>query len=367
MRLPSITSAIKRYPLLPLTLDSNSITYISCMRSLAVMMILPALVCFGALIDGTWRMADNARGLSRHYGFWTQCVTTPIIILLSVVALQTFLKTIGSLERYSVSGEIPRNLRRLISEHVISLCLRRRSRFILYLCMLTGGMWTVVNVAETTDPLKTYGNLIYDSPDHIVGFFATKFFLFFNWTLAYPLALFVVIHITISMISILRHMCQYKILRIDFFHPDNCGGVSIFGNINSIIMAVYFNLFIVIISLLLTHSNRYPTLMLAAITATIVFLLQSFGVVYSIHAFAAMKRKEYLGVINEQLNSQMVTTIHAGRFSADLLSARSHLLSLKTYPYTSQVRLAVNAMRFLPAVVALTKLLQLAKVIPASP
>jgi hypothetical protein len=355
MRLPGLTAVGKNYPLLPLAVQGNQITLLSCIKCIAVTLVIPSLVCLGAWVDGTWEMQGNARGLSRHYGFWVQCATTPAIILLSAGALSAFLRAIGSLERYSISGVVPKDLRRLAGSHVISICLLGDSRFILYFAMLIGGMWTAVNIVETSNPTATYGNPVFDSPEHLYGFLTTKLFLVFNWALVYPITLFIVIHITWSMVLILRYMCSHRLLRIDFFHSDNCGGVSAFGTINLLIMGVYLNFFLVIASLALTHSARYSTLTLSALFASIIFVVQSFGAVYYIHRFVAIKKHEFLVVINNQLDIQMLTTVAAGQFSSDLLMARNHLISLRTYPYTRQVAAVVNAIRLSPALLGLLK------------
>ena len=152
-------------------------------------------------------------------------------------------------------------------------------------------------------------------------------------------------------------MCAQKVLRIDFFHPDNCGGVSVFGLINILIMGVYACLFIVMGALQFTHSrNNYATIVVPLLVVSLVFIAQSFGAVYYIHRFAAIKKKESLAIINEHLNNEMQSVFATKRFSTGLIYARNHLIGIRTYPYANVSALLVNGFRFIPALAAIAKL-----------
>jgi len=356
MDFPDSHLVVRRYPLLSVVVEESGITTRSCFKTSLGLLILPSLVCLGVYLDGTWNMGNAGKGLVQHYGFWAQCITTPIIAILTGATLNCFLSTMHSLEKYSTSGELPRDLRRMINKEILSISLRRRSRFLLYLMMVTGLCFGILNVRQTMDPKAIYGNEVYDSISHTFGFVLTKPFLFFNWALVYPIAIFLIVHVTISMVRIRNYMCSNELLRIDFFHPDNCGGVSVFGDINTYIMGVYINFFAVLIALDLTHERKYETLVLFASLASIGFIFQSVGVVYSIRRFVQEKKREYLEVINKKLDSQVRAAIPAGSL-ADLLIVRNHVLSLKSHPYTRQASVIVNAIRFAPVAIVALKLI----------
>lgn len=351
MHFPAPYVVVRRYPLLSVVVGRSGITKRSCFNTSIGLLMLPALVCLGVYLDGTWNMGDSGKGLVQHYGFWAQCVTTPIIAILTGATLNCFLSTMHSLERYSTLGELPRDLRRMINKEILSISLRRRSRFLLYLMMVLGVFFGILNVRQTMDPMATYGNEVYDSVSHTFGFILTKPFLFFNWILVYPVSIFLMAHVSVSMIKILNYMCSQDVLRIDFFHPDNCGGVSVFGDINTYIMGVYINFFLVLIALDFTHERKYETLIFFASLASLGFTAQSVGVVYSIRRFVQKKKRECLEVINNQLGSQILAAVPAGRLAADLLIVRNHILSLKAHPYTRQASIIVNAIRLTPAAI----------------
>jgi hypothetical protein len=322
-----------------------------------IFIAFPTVICIGSKIDGTWRMEGSGKGFFQHYGMLTIFLATPLLVALSAIALQKFLEALGSLEKYSVGGKVPPELEEMVLKHVQSLSLRTKWGTILIVFSIVGLLFGVANILQTINPIQTYGNDVFDGYSYSLGFYLTKTYLCAIWIVAYPAALFVVLHITVSMVCILRYMCSQKLLRIDFFHPDNCGGVSAFGVINILIMGAYACLFAIMGALQVTHSrNDYATIVIPLLMVSLVFVAQSFGAVYYIHRFAAVKKKESLDIINGFLNTEMQSLFVTKQFSPGLIYARNHLLGIRTYPYAKLSTLLVNGFRFVPALAAIAKL-----------
>lgn len=356
MYLPRLAKLYKGYPTLSSCYGATGVDAKSALFTVGLWLTLPVLVTIGSYVDNTWCMPGDGRGLLRHYGVWSLFITTPLIALLVALVLSQFLQTMKLISKYSVSGSVPRDLRRKITLHVRSLCLRGNSQYVLWLLMFAGLACGFLNIRQTLYPLETYGQDVFDAYPYMWGFVLNKIYLCLIWTLIYPLAIFVTVHITVSMVTILHYMCRHSLLKIDFFHPDNCGGVSIFGSINALIMGVWATIFAVIACLFITHKNNYATLVVALFAASVLLIVQSLGAVYYIHKFVQIKKSESVKEINELLNEEMRSTIRAGRFSSDLLAARNHILALNTYPYAKHTLALVNTLRYLPAAVALSQL-----------
>jgi len=306
-------------------------------------------------------MRGSGKGLLQHYGILTIFATAPVIVLLTALSMQKFLLAMKNLASYTELGIVPPDLERLVARHMRSLSLRTKSVWLFVLFCLIGLLFTVANIAQTINPVRTYGNDVYDAFRYPFGFYSTKLYFLLIWSFCYPAAVFVAVHLTLSLIRILRHMCRHDLLRIDFFHPDNCGGVSVFGSINLLVMMIYGNLFAVLYMLHITHSAKtYLTVTIPWIVLSGIFFAQSFGAVYNIHRFAAIKRDESLNAISHLLTDQMGSLFTERRFSADLIHARNHLLGLHTYPYAKPVLAIVNFIRFasvIPALLTVAKLL----------
>lgn len=360
MDISSLGNILSRYPILYLCYSPRESSLRIIGKAILFCSLLPGIIVFASFLDGTLYMAKGCRGLLQHYGFWGWVLTTPVIIYLAIASLGRFRAILVDIDIYSTSGSAPPDLERVIRSHIRSLSLKGRSRWMLFLFSLIGLLFTVVNIRSTLEPLATYGNLVFDSPPFWRGFVLTKFYLLGLWTLVYPPILFLAIHLTWSLVSILRHMCKHDILRIDFFHSDNCGGVSGFGTVNAYILAIYSCIFIVVAALHETHRNTYGTLLMAALGASLLCFLQSIGAVYHIHKFISIKKEGELNLINRRLSSETNDLDNNDlHMTFSLLSLRTHLMSIHTYPYGKATLAVVNVLRFAPAVLALARLASL--------
>jgi predicted membrane channel-forming protein YqfA (hemolysin III family) len=146
------------------------------------------------------------------------------------------------------------------------------------------------------------------------------------------------------------------VLRIDFFHSDNCGGVSRFGTINMIVMMIFTCILIVILALLETHNYRHRTTTVPLFCTSAGLILLSVGTVFYLHKAVQQQRRAALVRVNAMLNKSLDGPLSREEFPNHLLGIRSHLLALKTYPYSGVARSAVNVLRAAPAVWALVRL-----------
>lgn len=281
----------------------------------------------------------------------------PNNLFLTLKLYLKFTTLLHNLENFVTNQKLSKDISLLRIYHLNSLSLESNSKYILILFMLIGFMFSLINIKQTIAPMNIYGNDVYDSYKYFYGFLANKIHLTFIWTILYPIALFIIFHITFSMTKILQEISQNKLLHIDLFNEDGCGGVSIFGTINILIMSVYANIFLVIFALSNTHINDYNTLEIPLLFASIFFIIQSFMGIYYVHIYVASKRKTLLEKINNILNQQTKTIEKTQTFSFDLFLLRKHIISLKTYPYTARQTILVNTFRILPSLIAFIKLI----------
>lgn len=321
------------------------------------LLIMPIVACIASFRDNTWSLPRNGKGFFQHYGALAMMATAPLLVSLTVLTVSKFTRTIGSLSTYTVGRKLPQNLRKSIDKHVSSIQFRLTSRYIVLLPMVVGFYSGILNIQATSgDVTEVFGNDVFDSRAHIFGFIAYKSYLLVLWSLVYPVILFQIIHITVSLVSILKSLSERKLLYIDFFHEDNCGGVSVFGAINLRITTLYLLVFLVAYMIRLTHSNDYLSLTLSINGAWILFILQSLANVYYIHRFVRIKKSNYLTKLNGKLNEMLVQE-DLSKFPLHLLQLRAHVVSVNTFPYTVAARYTINVIRVLPALFGLFNLL----------
>jgi hypothetical protein len=253
--------------------------------------LFPLAIAAACWIDGTWRMQDSGKGLRQHYGYWVIFVTTPVIFLLTLRLLDKFLKLMREIDNYCVelTDEMRGRLTKLVQRHIQSLLFQSRSVWILVFLVVVLLFWWLFNVIKTISPVETYHHDVFDAYAHPFGFYAAKFYTLLVFTLVYSFAIFVALHVTVSMISILRFLSRQSILRINLFHADNCGGTSTFGNINLIILGVYANFFAIDFAMYLTHRQTYLAIVASLTASCFLAIAQSVAAVYYIHTSLAKK------------------------------------------------------------------------------
>jgi hypothetical protein len=317
-----------------------------------VALAFPFLIALACWIDGTWTLPKAGKGFSQYYGFWTIFITTPIILVLTERLFDTFIASIQNWSVYciDVSEETGSRIEKLTQKHVKSLCLQSPSAWVLVIMMVVAFYRWQINVVTTRwpIPLQTFNHDVFDSSAHLFGFYITRAYNFFTFVFVYAPAIFVVLHVTWSMVSILRYVCRDDVLRINFFHPDNCGGTSIFGNINLLILTIYINFFAVSYVMYITHGRAYQAIILSSLTCFVLVVSQSIGAVYYIHKAVRQKKAKCIDEIIARLNQRAVESLRTGKqFPNDLLAFRTHVMGIHTFPYTAPALVIVNVIRFL--------------------
>lgn len=323
---------------------------------IACSILLPVIVAFASYIDGTWVLPQDGKGFKQHWGMWSFFATTPVILLLLAILLHRCEKTLDrNLRNYCVGGVVPPTLRRTIELHLASLTMRTKLKFVFFLMCCIGVYFTILNILRTIEPSFTYGNDVFDAYQYTLGFTANKLYLLFVFGLVYPAVAYITVHTTVSLFVILKRMQREKILSIDFFHVDNCGGFSRFGTINLFVMIIYLCLLSVIVALIETHDYRQHTTTVPLLCTSAFLILQSLGTVYYLHKAVHQQRLAAVERVNEALNHNF-SALPTDDFPNHLFAIRNHLLSVKTYPYSSVARSLVNIIRTAPAVWALARL-----------
>lgn len=315
----------------------------------------PAFIMIACWIDGTWRMQEPGKGLSQHYGYWVIFLTTPLTFILTLRLLVTFLKSIRDIDKYCIdlTDELRSRVNKLVKRHIRSLLIRSHSAWILVFLMIVLLFWWLFNLIKTISPVETYSHDVFDAYTHTFGFYTARIYIILFFTLVYSVAIFISLHVTASMISILKFLCNQNILRINLFHADNCGGTSTFGNINLMILSIYSNFFAVIYAMYMTHRQTYLAITVALTACSFLAIAQSVTAVYYIHKTVAKKKRECIEDMTARLNKQFASSLQQGdKFPSDLLAFRNHLVDLHTFPYARGALIAVNVLRFAPVALA---------------
>jgi len=316
-----------------------------------ILLLLPLVVLAATQVDGTFAMQGGGKGFKQHYGFWIIFVTTPGLVLLAGALLDRCTEILSNPGQYLSEGANPgqrEQFRLLVERHLESLSLKTRHRYVLQFGILVGLSYFIINVIKTWDPYGTYGHDVFDAWNHEIGYLVTKLYLLPVVLLVYPIVIYIAAHVTWSMVIVLRYLCDNDVLEISYFHEDNCGGTSCFGELNLYVIAIYT------LGMFLTHERTYFVTSSALIFCSAATTAQSIAAVWAIHSFVRTRKRMLMREITKRLDSNLKSSIDKSEtFRGELLAVRNHVQSIKTFPYAANVALIVNAIRFAPVVIAI--------------
>jgi len=322
--------------------------------TLLALLLLQIFMLVGSRIDGAW-IIPKGIGFSQHYGFFTIFVITPVILLLSGFILEKFVETLEQVDAYCTTSDAKTRqwVVRLASNYADRLALRGNSTGFLVGLIVFFFLWCVWNVTQTINPLPTYKHDVFDAWPHRYGFIAAKLYVLVAISIVWAVAVFIALHVTYSMVSLLRFLSRHDALRVNLFHRDNCGGTSCFGDINLAITALYVCLLSVLVAMKLTHGVTYLVMNAGFCGCILLTFVQSFGAVFSIHRVLKKNKIQCLDEIAVAINKRVGQSHGAiSPFPSDLLTFRTHVLGLHTFPYARGAIAAVNILRFVPVFAA---------------
>jgi hypothetical protein len=348
------TTLVCSYPVLRLVFGSTSDTTSAIVRALVIGCVLPFLVLIAAAFEHSLVLSEGT-GVLQHAGFFSFVVTAPLIPYLTWALLQRTAFLLAGLPRFSATGNLPAPLRRIVRQKLLLIGLRTRMKFTFVLGSVIGLFYVILNARWVMDAETFYGTPTFDSPDHLLVFVVNRVYVAFMLVIITPTALFACLSITSMMHRILKFMSNTDILEIDLFHSDNCGGLSEFGSLNATIMAIYVCILANIIMNMESHESEVGMLLLPLMVMSTLIILQSIAAVYYIHKCIQAKRREALRVVNEKLNSQFRELRVTGHFSDELLAVRNHLITIRSFPYSTHVLGFVNLLRAAPALLAVLR------------
>ncbi|POF29860.1 hypothetical protein [Roseibium marinum] len=321
--------------------------------SIALLGLLQTLaVLFGSLIDGTWILPGVGKGFFEHYGVWAILISDPILLIsagFSYLYFKLALETLPLADKSKV-----RRLHAVTKPYFEFVELRGNSVFVYALLVIVGLLAWVLNVVQTTNPVATYGNDVFDAVAYRWGFLANKFNLLVSWTVVYPAIGLMLVSMSVSTWLVLRRFEKDELLGPTVLHPDGCYGFGRLGTLNVALLWPYVIAFAVMFALRLTHEAIYPSLVVPIVVLAIVCLIVSFITIQPITAHTRRVRRRTYNSLAEESQHQN------DRKQTDRLSFAVTRISYglaSGSPYSGSVKTLLNIMRFVPLAATVGRLM----------
>jgi len=315
-----------------------------------------AAVYGAARLDHTTTLPLTGKGFFQHGGYIVLHLMTPVALSLSLWALERFRQILERPEPHFIrSAAGSHQFNALRAWHLSSLNLHSRFIWILGLGVVTGALCTTLILTQVISPQATYGNDVFNAVRYRFGYFVANTYLAVSWTVLIPFSLYIVLHITFSMADLLHHARRLRVLHIDLFHSDNCGGLSDFGDLNLRLTLYYIPIIISLIALAETHTRRYTSLLLPAFILPIVLVIQA--LIGVITMYRAVKTEKHQRM--EDLKGLLCDTLDTpqgvqGGTTALLLW--KHIHDVNAMPYSDSARVIQLVMPALSLAVGILRL-----------
>jgi hypothetical protein len=322
------------------------------------------IVLFGGLglliFKGT--QADNAlllpapgRGLLNHYGFQFCFLSAPFILLTSYMAVACYLCLLSRLDILLDPKTSQKQVTQFITGYLNALFSKNKWGGALGLFIFIGAGFSIITFRQLNNPQVFWGNDVFNAVRYHHGYIWANSVLFITWSFIYPIAFYSAICITISIERIVDHLRKEGLLKLDFLHVDQCGGMAAFGTLNLVIMLIYLGPFTSLYALHVTHKNAYLSLISGSIIMSAVFIVQSIYGVYWISKAIAQERDAMVSVLNKEIEYARGKPDSNPSVILAKLAYRDRVLAVKSFPYSTNISIAVNMLRFMPVAAAVAK------------
>jgi len=295
-----------------------------------------------AYFDGSLWLPGDGVGLLEHPGILAILVGDVVLFILCVYASQM---------TRLVGRRLPTNRRALVQRYFRQVVLRRifgpRGNFkkILLFLSTIGAIALVNQTVQVMDPTAYYGHDTFNSVLHPRSFWVNRVNLFTSWCVVIPIFSSYLIAHTMVIRHFFRKCDEHGLVKFQPGHPDQHGGFTFFGWLDTIYMVGLLVVLVEAFLLIITHRRVTLGGLFSLIAITVGFLLISVLSIYEV--LHVVKRQERL--------LKMVSFARTFRKSPNLsLEYLMLVYNAKFSPYsTLALRLAValRAAAVIPAAI----------------
>ncbi len=354
----AVTAGDVRGRLVKILFDDQRKPRVAVIIGIVVVGILWTCAVFvAASVDQTLRLPAPGRGFLDHYGFQTCLLAGPLVLLTAYYAVSYFLQIlrgIGDLLGPSADLSVVRSI---TQPHIDSLLLRDQWRNMLWLFMFIGATISIADFRQLNSPAAYWGNDVFNAMAYRHSFVVANAFLLWLWAFVYPVGVFYALHLTISTEMIVAKLRKRHLLKLDFLHVDNCGGMAKFGTLNLLVMLIYLWPCCAAYALHMTHRYTYLSLVFGGIAASAGFVIQSIYGVYWVSRSIKSEREQAIAELNDRIGSAMDGQRRNFTAALAAMQYRDRVLSVAAFPYSGSVAAAVNLLRYAPTAIAFAHLL----------
>jgi hypothetical protein len=300
-----------------------------------------------AIVDENFWLPGRGIGLLQHPGIPAIILADFIVLGLAAMIARKFMRLVTKLPVNSQASN-RRYLRRAVTRGRAAILLNGRALRLFLLCAGFALLFWIGNAIQTLNPVRFYGNDVFDSYYHTASYTAFRIVLGISWILVYPYCVVVIFAVAGNIYLVTRTLQRHKRLFYSTFHPDRSGGFSFVGDINFLVIMMMLSLYVALITVIHTHQKLNILQISGFVILSVSFLILTFLISWPTISFLIKKRR-----------SMML----GGYKTAHSSSTQSilYLIWLSTIasfsPYSSYQRVMINGSRLIPITIAALRLM----------
>lgn len=264
-------------------------SWVGATIAVTVAVVRAAALIVAAYLDNVLWLPGEATGLFEHPGVLAIVVGDAVLFFLCVYA--------GRMTR-SVGRRLPTDRRPLVQRYFRLIILRsifRRggsfNKMLLFLSII-GALSLVNQTVQLTDASAYYGHDTFDSILHPWSFWLMRVNLFMSWCIVIPLfSTYLFVH-TLAIRNFFRRCDEHGLVAFQPGHPDQHGGFTFFGRLDTIYMVGILATLIEVFLLIITHRRLTAGVLVGMIGVTAGVLLISVLSIYEV--VRVVRRQERL-------------------------------------------------------------------------
>jgi hypothetical protein len=262
-----MTRLARRYWILGLIFRKSGREYsLRWVLLLLVHAAFPALALVAGWADDTTTLrAAGGRGVYEHYGFHALFVSAPFLVFLVWKIAAGMARVVAQPLPWFGPARSKEQLELQRSLESVALCRPVKARGFLVLMRFVGLAAVIANAASTRIPEAIYGQDVFDSSRHALGYLAGRVFLAYYWIYLLPMVAYLAVAAGVVAFRIAAFVDELPAYEVRCFASDGCGGFKELGRLMTMVVYLWVPVVVVIIALKETHVNFYATLKLSAV------------------------------------------------------------------------------------------------------
>jgi hypothetical protein len=246
-------------------------------------------LCVAAYYDKSLWLPGEGVGLFEHPGILAIVLGDVVLFILCVY---------GSQMTRLVGRRLPTDRRSLVQRYFRQIVFRRifggggSFKKMLLLLSTIGALALVNQTIQAINPTTYYGHDTFNSIFHVRSFWVNRVNLFISWCVVIPLFSSYLIAHTMVIRHFFRRCDEHRLVSFQPQHPDQHGGFTFFGWLDTIYVVGLFVVLVEAVLLSVTHRRVTFGGLFSVIAITVGFLLISVLSIYEV--LRVVRRQERL-------------------------------------------------------------------------